>query len=751
MNKQSFITIMLTVLMSITGAKTFAHDIEVPNANGETIYYVWVNNHTELAVSFNGSNYNDFNEYIGNIVIPESVVFDGNTYPVTSIDDEAFWGCIYLTSITIPQSITSIGNNAFMECTSLTSITIPNSVESIGTEAFSYCSGLASITIPNSVTSIGGFAFCGCSDLASVTIPNSVTSIGGYAFEATTWYDNQPDGLIYAGKVAYKYKGTMPNNTTIKIQDGTTGISGNAFSGCTGLSSITIPNSVKSIGGYAFEGTTWYDNQPDGLVYAGNVAYKYKGTIPDNTNIIIRDGTTEISDEAFICCTGLTSITIPNSVKAIGRWTFYQCSGLTSVTIPNGVNSIGQSAFANCSGLTSVTIPNSVKIIGDNAFSSCKLNSLTIQCEPTAFGKGVFSENYDITNVSYDCKTATSSYFDNLSGITTVYLSDKVTAIDNNFLSSTGLTTITFPDNLTTIGNGAFSNCIGLTSIIIPDKVTTIGNKAFSDCTRLNSLTIGAGVTSIGDESFTGCAVISITIPDNVKTIGIGAFSSCTKLTSLTIGSGVTSIGWYAFGNCTGLTSITIPDNVTTIGNGVFSSCTGLTSITLGYNLNSIGDYAFANCSSLKDLNCFAPVPPTFTSWDDSFNNVTLYVPYSSIDYYKEEWGNMGFSSILPIAGQGNPKLATPTITIAYGVLTFDCGTDGAEYHYSITYPESKNNTIGNNVQMPSSCTISVYATKAGFDKSDTATKEIKNGDLNGDGNIDVSDHVELTKIIMEQ
>lgn len=391
-------------------------------------------------------------------------------------------------------------------------------------------------------------------------------------------------------------------------------------------------------------------------------------------------------------------------MKAIGRWTFYGCSGLTSVIIPNGVTSIGQSAFQNCSALTSVTISNSVTSIGDNAFSSCKLSSLTIQCEPTAFGKGVFSENYDITNVSYDCQTATSSYFNNTSGITTVNLSEKVTTIADEFFSqSTGLTSITIPDNVTTIGNGAFSGCIGLTSITIPDKVTTIGHNAFRDCSRLKSLMIGTGVTSIGDETFSGCAVTSITIPDNVKTIGFGAFASCTKLTSLTIGASVTSI------------------------NG------------------------FGNCGSLKDLICYAPVPPTFTSWDNSSNNVTLYVPNSSIDDYKEEWGNMGFSSILPIGGSGNQKLATPTITIANGVLTFDCGTDGAEYHYSITYPKSKINTVGNNVQMPSSCTISVYATKAGFDKSDTATKEIKNGDLNGDGNVDVGDHVELTKIIMEQ
>ena len=272
-------TFLLTVLISMVGVKALAHDIEVPNADGVIIYYNWTNNKTELAVSYRGYSYSEYsNRYTDNVVIPEYVTYRGNSYKVTSISNSAFYNCSSLTSVTIPNSVISIGNYAFYncqsltsvtipnsvkyigdvafrDCRSLTSITIPNSVTYIGNNAFSLCVSLTSVTIPNSVTYIGNNAFSDCRSLTSITVPNSVTYIGSFAFYNTAWYINQPDGLIYLGKVAYKYKGTMPENTSISINEETVSITGEAFSDCSGLTSVTIPNSVTYIGRNAFFNT----------------------------------------------------------------------------------------------------------------------------------------------------------------------------------------------------------------------------------------------------------------------------------------------------------------------------------------------------------------------------------------------------------------------------------------------------------------------------------------------------------------
>ena len=296
---------------------------------------------------------------------------------VTSIGDGVFRGCSGLTSVTIPNSVTSIGDSAFSDCSGLTSVTIPNSVTSIGKYAFYNCSGLTSVTIGNSVTTVGEYAFRGCSGLTSVTIPNSVTSIGDSAFSDCSGLTS-----LTIGEKVTKIPGSAFSGcsglTSVTIPNSVTSIGIRAFRGCSGLTSVIIPNSVTSIGKYAFD---YCSGLTSVVVDKNNGTYDSR----DNCNAIIETSTnklvvgcknsiipnsvTSIGSYAFRGCSGLTSVTIGNSVTSIGDYAFRGCSGLTSVTIGNSVTSIGEYAFYNCSGLTKlVSLAVEPPTCGNGAF-----------------------------------------------------------------------------------------------------------------------------------------------------------------------------------------------------------------------------------------------------------------------------------------------------------------------------------------------------------------------------------------------
>ena len=282
---------------------------------------------------------------------------------VTSIGNGAFNFCKNLTSITIPDSVTWIGGSAFEGCENLTSITIPDGVTSIEASAFSGCSSLTSITIPDGVTSIEASAFNGCSSLTSITIPDGVTSIGGVAFSGCS------------------------SLTSITIPDGVTLIEASAFNGCSSLKSITIPDSVTSIGASAFSGCSSLKSFYGKFVSADNRCVIVDGElcafVPSGlTEYTIPDSVTSIGGFAFEDCKNLTSITIPDSVTSIGDYAFNGCENLKSITIPDSVTSIEFSAFNGCSSLTSITIPDSVTSIGDGAFSFCE-NLTSVYCKAT--------------------------------------------------------------------------------------------------------------------------------------------------------------------------------------------------------------------------------------------------------------------------------------------------------------------------------------------------------------------------------
>jgi len=300
--KQFKLTFLLAVLMGMVGAKAFAHDIEVKNADGKTIYYTYINNKTALQVTYQGSSSSSYsNEYSGVVNIPESVTSSGKTYSVTSIGYWAFQGCTGLTSVTIPNSVTSIGSYAFSSCTGLTSVTIPNSVTSIGVLAFDGCSKLTSVTIPNSVTSIGDYAFRSCSGLTEINVDennSTYSSINGVVFNKS-----QTELIQYPGGKQGAY--TIPNSVT--------SIGSSAFSYCSGLTEINVDENNSTYS--SIDGVLFNKSQTELIQYPGGKQGAY--TIPNSV--------TSIGVLAFYGCGGLTSVTIPNSVTSIKSYTFYNC------------------------------------------------------------------------------------------------------------------------------------------------------------------------------------------------------------------------------------------------------------------------------------------------------------------------------------------------------------------------------------------------------------------------------------------
>ncbi|MBO4676201.1 MAG: leucine-rich repeat protein, partial [Oscillospiraceae bacterium] len=548
-----------------------------------------------------------------------------------------------VTTVMLEEGVTSIGNGAFYGCSGLTSVTIPGSVTSIGDAAFRDCKGLTSVTIPEGVVSIGNYVFRNCSGLTSVMIPGSLTSIGDSAFYICK-------GLTSAGPVGsgssieFGWTNSIPANafrncsglTSVTIPAGVTSIGNYALYKCSNLTSVTIPNSVTRIGGSVFSGCTNLSSAtiPESVIDKG-----FADVFSDCNNltcIVIADGTTCIRDEAFPNCSGLTSVSIPGSVTSIGNSAFSGCSGLTSMTIPGSVTSIGVNAFYGCSSLTSVTIPEGVTSIGNSAFYGCSgLTSVTIPAS--------------VTSIAFHA-------FENCRGLT------SAGPIGSGCSFEFGWTT-SIPAN-------AFFWCGWLTSVTIPEGVTSIGEYAFY-CSSLTNVTIPASVTSIGYWAFRGCSSLSrVTIPGSVTSFGEGAFSSCSGLTSAgPIGSGcdyefgwTTSIPAYAFDGCGGLKSVTIPDGVTSIGEYAFNTCSSLTSVTIPESVTSIRNSAFNGCTALSEVYFLG----SRAQWDaisigsgnDPLNNANVCIAFVASGECGAQGDNLTWTldenGLLTISGTGD-------------------------------------------------------------------------------------------------
>ena len=502
------------------------------------------------------------------------ITFNGFVYAIKA---EAFSNCSNLTSITIPVSIKQIENQAFANCSALGVVEVESTTPpTLGTEAFT--------SAPTCYIPCGTKHFYEASTWANQVSEFVEEECNGYQIIYTTTDGNivtPSETVDFGAKIisnVYEFgQGIMTFDAPVTHMAG--------FSNCNTLTSITIPESVTTVGGSCFGNCSsltsivWNAKHVEQVKWGGGSwlgaplpAYDmFEGVRSQITSFVFGESVEYIPDYLCYYMENLREIIIPESVQGIGTYAFSRCSALTSAVIGNNVKTIGEHAFSYCSSLTSTTIGKSVITIGEEAFRDC-------------------------------------------SALTSIVIPDSVLAIENStFFNCSALTSVTLNNSLISIYDYAFMDCSSLTSITIPENVTYIGGRVFYDCSALTSVTWNAmdcgdfvdyysDGRKVPSSRFEGCPITSFTFGDNVEYIPGGLCYQMTGLQSIVLPENVYSIGDYAFYGCSSLTSITIPEHVYSMGERAFYGCSSLTSITIPENVSSIGGYAFSYCSSLKTV-----------------------------------------------------------------------------------------------------------------------------------------------------
>ncbi len=538
-------------------------------------------------------------------------------------------------SYTIPDGVTTLGADAFGSNYYLKSIVISESVTSIGESAFDDCAALETVTIEGSFVPDG--VFTNCPKLSTLIISENLSEWITIDIETLTKIqvsEQNPDfasddqGAVYDKGYSTLLMCPRGFSGDFVIPESVTAISGNAFDGCSGLTSITIPDGVETIGSYAFRNCS-------GL-----------------TEINIPEGVANIGSYALYGCTNLSYIEIPGSVSNLGRYAFDSCAKLlTAGQIGSGSNiefgwteSLPNYAFHGCDSLTTVELPSSITSIGDYAFYYCSgLTEIDVPDGVVNIGEYAF----------YSCSR--------LSG---VEIPEGVTEIkDDTFGSCSSFVEVVLPNGITSIGSSAFSHCDNLTTINLPDQLTTIGSCAFYSCSNLNAIEIPACVTSIGSSVFYNCKSLTaidvvtenmdfcsidgvlydkactsviecpagksgeVIIPDGVTTVAYGAFRYCSNVTRIEMPDTVTSIENYGFAHCSGLSEMTLSGSLQSLSTGAFEYCSGLNQIMIPASVTYIDSYVFGYCTGLSEVIFVGNCPSHIST--SSLYGVTANVYYN--------------------------------------------------------------------------------------------------------------------------
>lgn len=627
--KRALRTALLVLLLNVVGmAKTYA---QTTFTVGDLTYSV--NNNEGTSVTVTG--HVDGTAATGTLTIPENVVYDGINYSVTKIGYYAFDNCSGLTgTLVIPNSITEIGWGAFQLCSGFNGLSLGNSVSLIDDSAFNGCSGfIGNLVLPNSVTTIGSLAF-GCRNLSGVLqLPSSISIISEEAFylckfsaievdEGNSHYRSQngvlftsgldtlllypignqasyyeiPNTVKRIGNMAFYY---CENLTSVSMPNSLVSIGSQAFGDCSGITSFSIPYSVISVSNSSFYGTAWWYSQNTDVVYLDGWCLGKKWYDGPTGQLMIEEGT-----------------------KGIASGAFYNCSGLTSLTLPNSLLIIDNSAFGKCSGITgSLIIPNSVTILGDLAFANC-----------TGFNGQLILSN-SLTEIGYQT-------FENCSG----FVGDLV-----------------IPNSVKLIKEKAFNGCSGFDgNLILGNTLEEIEYQAFAYCSGfIGQLIIPDAVRLIDAYAFYRCSgFIGLSIGEKVETIGYASFYQCSNFTGeLVIPNSVTWMGAFAFFGCTGFTGdLVIPNSLTEIREGTFSNFSGGPmgfdgNLLIANSIRTIRDQAFCCCNNLQSITvCSATPPEIIKIWsdeeEDAFWGIDKSIPvyvqcnlaneYMSADYWNQ-------------------------------------------------------------------------------------------------------------------